>query len=339
MAGLQKRVLNGLFEEALHDSGWRALMLPPTDVFPARFQLTQGTESFTVSLYIWTISHGGGAARAAKEYRIQITDGGKSLTQFVPEQDGKTLIIGWWPEAQVFAGFDYAHHTGPLGKSPSIQVGEDALRKAATDGMAVHTRGNGEIVIAFRPEFMGTYVAQMEDLHKIGISEQEVALLGRIVSEPASVTDKEIGAQADPSHQRTMVNVRRAARAYRFSARVLVAYGHRCAFCGVQLRLLDAAHILPVAHPGSVDKTENGVAVCALHHRAYDNGLITFDHKSKIHVNEEAVAELKAQGLDGGLKQFTDGLRKQIVVPAKPADQPKAAIIRQANKHRGWKKL
>ena len=203
--------------------------------------------------------------------------------------------------------------------------------------MAVHVRGNGEIVIAFRPEFVGAYVAQMEDLHRIGISDQESALLGRIAADPDAVTDEEIDQEADPSHRRTMVNVRRTARGYRFSTRVLEAYKHRCAFCGVQLRLLDAAHILPVAHPGSVDETENGVAVCTLHHRAYDNGLIAFDHNGQVHVSEEAVTDLRAEGLDGGLKEFYAGLFKQILSPANPADKPKPATVRAANKHRGWK--
>lgn len=337
MAGLRKPVLNGLFEDALKASSGQALMLPPTGEFPARFQLSQGSQSVTARLYIWTITHGGGKKRADKEFRIQLTDGGDDLARFVPEQGGKTLILGWWPVVGVFAGFDYTRHTDDLGQSPSLQVGEDALRRAAQDGMAVHVRGNNEIVIAFRPEFMGVYIAQMDDLHKVGLSSQETALLGRIAADPDAVSDAEIAAHSPPARQRAMVSVRRSARSAKFGERVLKAYKYRCAFCGVQLGLLDAAHILPVAHPDGVDQTSNGIAMCTLHHRAYDNGLITFDERFRVHLDEKVITDLEAEGRSGGLPEFRKGLKPTIQVPDDPADRPIPDTVRRANKHRGWK--
>lgn len=336
MAGLRKHILYGLFDNALHASGWQGLMLPPVTAFPARYQLFQGSVSVAVSLYIWTISHGGGAKRAAAEYRIQLTGGGGDLLKFEPEPGGKTLILGWWPEVEVFAGFDYNYHDGGFGKSPSIQVGEDALRLAATNGMAIYVRGNGEIVIAFRPEFLGAYVAQKDELHRVGLSEREVALLRRIAADPAAVPDTEIEAETAAAPQRLMVNVRRTLRAYRFSNRVLKAYEHRCAFCGMQLRLLDAAHILPVAHPKGVDGTANGVAVCTLHHRAYDNALITFDEGYQVRLDEDDIREMEQEGLADGLTQFRQNLRQQILLPSNPDDRPTPVNIREANKYRGW---
>jgi putative restriction endonuclease len=85
----------------------------------------------------------------------------------------------------------------------------------------------------------------------------------------------------------------RALRALDFRERVLDAYRNRCAMCGIQLRLLEGAHILPVAEPASTDETANGVALCALHHRAYDRSLVTFDPEYHVHVNEERVEELR----------------------------------------------
>ncbi len=71
--------------------------------------------------------------------------------------------------------------------------------------------------------------------------------------------------------------VSRALRDYSFSGRVLGAYGHRCAFCDIQLGLVEAAHIVPVSHEASTDDTHNGVSLCALHHKAYDAALVTFN--------------------------------------------------------------
>lgn len=334
MANLTKRALSGLFESALRASGWKFLILPPTTAFPIRYHLLQGLEAIPARLYIWNISHGGGTKRKASEYRIQITSG---VTQFQPEPGGRTLIMGWWDEVGVFAGFDYQHHADPLGSSPSIQVGEGAMRQAAVDGMAVHQRGNKEIVIAFRPEFAGAYVAQLEDLHRAGISKKEVALLNRIATDPNAVPDTEIAADVGTgARKRAMATVRRALRDYRFSRRILKAYGHRCAFCGVQMNLLDAAHILPVEHPRGVDTTANGVAVCTLHHRAYDNALITFDTKYKVLLNEGMARSLREADLGGGLEQFCAALRPTIHLPGVLADQPAPNLIREANRFRGW---
>jgi putative restriction endonuclease len=110
-------------------------------------------------------------------------------------------------------------------------------------------------------------------------------------SDPTGVGDNEINsAVAKP--RRYAVTTRRALRDILFRKCVLEAYSHRCAMCGVQLDLLDAAHIIPVEHPDGTDETSNGVALCALHHRAYDRGLITFDEKYRIRVSKMQIDEM-----------------------------------------------
>ena len=64
-----------------------------------------------------------------------------------------------------------------------------------------------------------------------------------------------------------------------FRLRVLDAYDARCAVCGQDLRVgntplnMEAAHIRPVRDAGP-DDTQNGLALCSLHHRAFDRGII-----------------------------------------------------------------
>ena len=122
-----------------------------------------------------------------------------------------------------------------------------------------------------------------------------------------------------------------------FSERVLDAYRHRCAVCGVQLRLLDGAHILPVAEPDSTDETANGVALCALHHRAYDRGLITFGPDYRVHMHDARVAELRQAELDGGLDDFRERLRNVLDIPAERAQRPRPEFVERANLLRGWR--
>jgi putative restriction endonuclease len=65
-----------------------------------------------------------------------------------------------------------------------------------------------------------------------------------------------------------------------FRQRVLRAYEYRCAVCGFDVRLgsvsiaLDAAHIR--WHQAGGPETEsNGLALCVLHHKAFDLGAFT----------------------------------------------------------------
>ena len=65
------------------------------------------------------------------------------------------------------------------------------------------------------------------------------------------------------------VRVRLHQRAFR--ERVLDAYRRQCAFCRLRHEeLLDAAHIIPDSEPEGEPIVSNGVALCNLHHAAFD---------------------------------------------------------------------
>ncbi|MFC1588431.1 hypothetical protein ACFL54_08980 [Planctomycetota bacterium] len=90
---------------------------------------------------MWTLTHGGGAARPADEYRIQLT----SVTPPLPENpDGPTLLLGYEPNTKCFAGFDLRKHRVFSTQSPSIQININVLREAVRDGFAFTRKGNDE---------------------------------------------------------------------------------------------------------------------------------------------------------------------------------------------------
>lgn len=331
MARLSKKVLLARFEEAIRLSGWNLLYLTQGS-HPARYQVFREGRGGTVRVYIWNISHGGGG-RKAEEYRIQITGIDQA---FEPEPNGRTLILGYWDDVGVFAGWDYRHHTGELGGSPSMQVSERALRGALLSGFAPYVNQNGETAIAFRPDFAGTYVEFQVPLHDSGAVPAEADLLGKLSEDPDSVSDKEIDTDVSEKRKYALIATKRALRAIDFARRVLGAYEHQCAMCGIQLRLVDGAHILPVTHPNSTDQTRNGVALCALHHRAYDHSFVTFDLAYKVHINEPMVKKHRDEDRAGGLTNFTANLRPMIVVPADKKDRPGKGFVSEANKLRGW---
>jgi putative restriction endonuclease len=60
-----------------------------------------------------------------------------------------------------------------------------------------------------------------------------------------------------------------------FRERVVRAYQYHCAVCRLRRNeLLDAAHIVPDADPRGVPSVANGLALCTLHHAAFDRHVI-----------------------------------------------------------------
>lgn len=130
-----------------------------------------------------------------------------------------------------------------------------------------------------------------------------------------------------------ITEVSRLSREAGFRQRVLFAYGNRCAVTRVRLRLVDAAHILPVGAPGSVDLVRNGVALSPTYHRAFDAGLIYLDEQFRMQLNNGNVQALQQLNLVRGLGTFKAPLG-QIFLPPDPAQRPSADFIRRANKFR-----
>ncbi|MGQ9917320.1 MAG: HNH endonuclease [Bryobacteraceae bacterium] len=75
-----------------------------------------------------------------------------------------------------------------------------------------------------------------------------------------------------------------------FRSSVLEAYDYACALCGHDVRLGKAALGLGAAHirwrpAGGPDEVSNGIALCAIHHRAFDRGALTLDTTCRIEVS------------------------------------------------------
>lgn len=70
-----------------------------------------------------------------------------------------------------------------------------------------------------------------------------------------------------------------------FRRRVLEAYGGRCSVCSLGERpVLDGAHLVPDREELGEPKVTNGLALCALHHRAMDRDLLGVTPDLTVHV-------------------------------------------------------
>lgn len=316
---------------AVNDSGWNVAYLEDIEQHPFYLQIYRDDESYRVKIYIWHLTHGGGKARPKDEYRIQIT----GVDKFEPLRGGKTLILGYWKEADVFAGFDVRKHLGRLGSSPSMQIREDALRKAYVNGFEPCDKGNKEVAIAFRPDFFVDYLQSLEPLHDFGQSIKDLSVLSEVAQNP-EINIAGIQIQ-NVERKTTVVSVSKKLRDVSFRKRVLTAYSFHCAICGIQLRLVEAAHIIPVNHDNGTDETRNGLALCALHHKAYDQALITIVEDYSVQISRNRVSELQNQKLSDGLAKFSQDMRPIIILPPAVSDRPHAEYIRIANNIRGWR--
>ena len=62
-----------------------------------------------------------------------------------------------------------------------------------------------------------------------------------------------------------------------------------------ELRLVDAAHILPVGAPGSSEHVRNGIALAPTYHRAFDAGLIYLNEQRRMMLNRTNFRARKPQ--------------------------------------------
>jgi putative restriction endonuclease len=112
-----------------------------------------------------------------------------------------------------------------------------------------------------------------------------------------------------------------------FRARVLQAYETRCALC--QLRhgeLLDAAHILPDTHPRGRPVVPNGLALCKIHHAAYDQNILGIRPDLYVEVRQDILTEIDGPMLQHGLQEAA-GMR--VSVPRSKAAKPDSSSLEE----------
>lgn len=104
----------------------------------------------------------------------------------------------------------------------------------------------------------------------------------------------------------------------RFRWRVLPAYFEQCAVCRLkEVNLLDAAHIVSDAEGGE-PAVSNGLSLCSIHHRAFDENLVGISPDYTVHV-----ARKLREDEDGPMLELLKGFHDQpIVLPSRRAWQP-----------------
>lgn len=119
-------------------------------------------------------------------------------------------------------------------------------------------------------------------------------------------------------YQLTMV-ARRYHQA-RFRRDVLRAYRGRCAVCSLrEADLLEASHIVRDSEPEGIAAVVNGLALCAIHHRAYDRNLMGIDPRGTVQISGRLLKEIDGPMLGNGLQGFHGA---EILQPRRPEQRP-----------------
>ncbi|MHB8466771.1 MAG: HNH endonuclease [Acidimicrobiales bacterium] len=88
-----------------------------------------------------------------------------------------------------------------------------------------------------------------------------------------------------------------------FRRRVLTAYRETCAVCRLrQVSLIDAAHILPDGHPRGEPVVPNGLALCKIHHAAYDHNILGIRPDLVVEIRQDILDTIDGPMLRHGLQ-------------------------------------
>ena len=157
-----------------------------------------------------------------------------------------------------------------------------------------------------------TFTIQMDD----------AAVLDINVSAAAVAVSYEHGGDERRRYVTRELQVRLHQRSFR--ERVLRAYRSQCAVCRLRHHeLLDAAHIVPDSEAGA-PRVPNGLALCKLHHAAFDKLFVGVRPDGIIEVRRDILEEEDGPMLLHGLKRLH---RTRLSAPRRAEDRPDPELL------------
>jgi putative restriction endonuclease len=109
-----------------------------------------------------------------------------------------------------------------------------------------------------------------------------------------------------------------------FRQRVLFAYENQCSICRLRhTRLLDAAHVVPDAQGGQPVVT-NGIAMCKIHHAAYDANIFGITPSYDVTVRDSVMQEIDGPTLRYTLQAING---TSITLPRRRAARPDPELL------------
>lgn len=217
--------------------------------------------------------------------------------------------------------------------SPDLSPGSDVFWYAftGTDPDSTRNRWLHDAMVRQLPlvYFFGVAPALYEPLFPAFVVDWNPARLSCGLSFAASFDAQErVSAPPRAERRYALRTVQQRLHQALFRAKVIDAYGRRCALSGLpEPRLIDAAHIVPDAHEllGQPD-IRNGICMSKVHHAAYDAGLIGIDPDRKIHVSDRLLALHDGPMLEHALKALRGNTLRLPDDPLAAPDRERLAV-------------
>ncbi len=128
-----------------------------------------------------------------------------------------------------------------------------------------------------------------------------------------------------PAREYQTIAVKRRLHQNRFRKLVLDAYASKCAICQLKhLPLLDAAHIIADHDDRGLPEVPNGLALCKIHHTAYDVNILGISPDLQVHVREDILHEVDGPMLKHGLQEMSG---RRIIIPRAPGNRPNSEFL------------
>lgn len=203
-----------------------------------------------------------------------------------------------YPDAPSDTGFLYAYRAGSVD-----QADNRALRACAALGVPivyfVSTRPGW-----YKPIFPCYVTADDPSTRRVTLTPGQMR---------GPLDDQEPELPLDPIERKYTVRTTKVRlHQARFRGRVLPAYRDQCAICRLkEVRLLDAAHIVSDANALGEPAINNGLSLCSIHHRAFDEHLIGISPDYETRVAPRLLEDEDGPMLD--VLKMSD--RQRIAVP------------------------
>ena len=183
-----------------------------------------------------------------------------------------------YDDAAVLDGFRYAYRAGAID-----QPDNRALRAAHELGVPI------VYFVGTRPGwYRAEYPWNVREDHP---RERFVLVTPGRMSGP--LDEREPVPLDDPIERRYAVReVRVRLHQSRFRGLVLPAYRERCTICSLkEVRLLDAAHIVGDLDVTGIPAVSNGLSLCSIHHRAFDQDLLGISPDYRVHLSRRLLED------------------------------------------------
>ena len=267
------------------------------------------------------------------EFRIQCQGDLPEELAGITTTGRPVYILGYNADTDTFSAWDPARFVQRSRGTQrfSLYTRMSNHERANSEGLAIYRDATGQNVLSLRSEFLTLYIANTEVMHLA----TERALQNIVSAHNATRSGVASRRLVTVARRKIEVTQTQYARNPQFREAVREAYGNRCAMCGVQLELIEAAHLVPHNDPRGLDTISNGVALCALHHRSLDTGLVHLDTSYNILINPVRYKYLAKLRRLEGFRRFKRQLSEKIRLPQDHSDYPLEEYIVLGNQLRG----